>query len=47
MSTSRAFVRPLGVCMCVSTELNVHVFESPAGPQEKLAGCVADSSVHV
>lgn len=43
MSTSSVFVRPLGVCKCVSTELSVHVFENLIGSQERLAavqGCM-------
>ena len=49
MSTSSAFMRPLDVCKCVSTELGVHVLENLVGPQERLAavqGCMTDSRIH-
>ena len=49
MPTCSAFVRPVGACKCVSTELSVHVFENLVGPQERLTavqGCVTDTRIH-
>lgn len=49
MPTSSAFVRPVGACKCVSTQLSVHVFENLVGPQERLTavqGCVTDTRIH-
>lgn len=45
-----AFMRPLGVCKCVITELGVHVLKNLVGPQERLAavqGCMTDSRIHM